>query len=195
MSINNLPQPIDRIFREDNLFHKVSDISELFDQLVIAMVDLLKCDRCHLYIRDPELLIGQTLHCHRNSIEIPDMLDSKPYSEPVYFAEKDPLFAAALQCERSIFLDDLASVSPKKGDIAFFAQQYKGQKSLVQGHICSNNQLWGIFQASQFTRSRPWTRFDHNMVHTIIDKITPLVSVYVKRKLRHTIQEINDCDN
>ena len=192
MSLINLPQPLDNLLNRNNSFSTASETSQLLDRLIVVMVELLGCDRCHLYIRDPELLIGQTLHCHRVHPEIPDAKDIKPYSEPSYLAEQDPLFAAAVECEQSIFIDELESVSSKESDLAFFRQHYQGQTALIQAHICSNNQLWGIFQAAQFNRPRPWTQFDRSLVATVIDRITPLVSIYVRRKLRHTIQEIND---
>lgn len=192
MSIVNLPRPLGSILNQETSFYKSSDLSQIFDQLMIAMVGLLGCDRCYLYFRDPKLQIGQTLHCYCRDSSIPNLQDNEPYSEPVYREEKDPLFAAALQCERTIFIDDIESISPKENDLVFFQQNYKEQKSLIQAHICSNNQLWGIFQASQFHRYRPWKQFDRSLTSTVIDRITPLVSVYVKRKLRHTIQEIND---
>ena len=192
MSSINLPQPIKTIFDQENSDSKSNDISQLLDRLLTAMTSLLQCDRCYLYIRDPELLIGQILHCYRTGAEIPDVKDDRPHSESLYLAEKDPLFAAALQCEKNIYIDDLTEISDRQDDIIFFQNNYRGQKSLIQAHICSNNELWGILQFSQFKYYRPWTQFDRNLVTTVIDRIAPLVSVYVKTKLRHTIQEFND---
>ena len=192
MNIINLPQPLSSIFELNNFGDKTQEIPIIFDRLIAAMVDLLQCDRCFLYLRDPELQIGQIMHCYCLHPEIPNLQYSEPSLEPIYLAQSNPLFAAALQCERNIFLDRINSTSCNESDLNFFQQNYEGQKSLIQAHICSQNELWGIFQASQFARSRPWTKFDRNLINTVIDRITPLVTMYVKRELRHTIQVIND---
>lgn len=192
MSSINLPQQLKTIFDRENSHSKSNDISHLLDCLLKAMINLLQCDRCYLYIRDPELSIGQIVHCHRTCAEIPDVKDDRPHSESLYLLEKDPLFAAALQCEKNIYIDDLTAISNKQSDIIFFHNNYKGQKSLIQAHICSDGQLWGIMQFSQFQYYRPWTQFDRNLINNVLDSITPLISIYVKRELRHTIQEFGD---
>ena len=192
MNIINLPQPLSSILNCNNFCNETQETTTIFNGLMVAMVELLQCDRCFLYLRDPQLQMGQILHCHCVHPEIPNLRDSQPYLEPIYLAAKNPLFAAALQCERNVFLDRIDSVSSYKSDFDFFQQNYEGQKSLIQAHICSQNELWGIFQASQFKRSRPWTKFDRDLTITVIDRITPLVTMHVKRQLRHTMQVIHD---
>ena len=186
MSLVNLPKPL------DNIFNSSDDLPQLFDRLMVAMVELLECDRCYLYVRDPELLVGQILHCHCVDSSIPNLKNCNPHSESLYVAEKDPLFAAALQCERPIFIDRLDSISNSDRDIEFFRQYYREQKSLIQAHICSQDRLWGILQASQFNRSRPWTKFDRTVIYTVLDRISRSVTVYVKKHLSHTLQKYGD---
>lgn len=190
----NLPQPLSSLFSSNNFCNESQEATTIFNSLMVAMVELLQCDRCLLYLRDPLLKMGQILHCHCVHPEIPNLQDSKPYLEPVYLAAKNPLFAAALQCERNIFLNRIDSVSFNQSDFDFFQKKYEGQQSLIQAHICSQNELWGIFQASQFKRPRPWTKFDRDLTTTIVDKITPLATMHVKRKLRQTMQVIHDGD-
>lgn len=83
-------------------------------------------------------------------------------------------------------------VSLQLSDDNFWGQDYLKQKGLIQAHIGIGNELWAIIQASQFNLSRPWTRFDRSLINLVVDRITPLVSVYAKRELRQTVQHIHD---
>ena len=76
----------------------------------------------------------------------------------------------------------------------YWQQNYLGQKALIQAHITLGQDLWGIIQVAQFSRPRPWTKFDRSIMFQIVDKIAPLVSVYARRKLRGTIQVLHDGD-
>ena len=186
----DLPSPLDKTFaNKQNLLH-------FFDNLVRDIAELLNCDRCYLYLRDPKLLLGQIMHCYCANSDLPHLRQKEPQTEPYYLAGQDPLFAAALAGEPHLYIDDIQELIQKEkeanscGD--FWQQNYDQQYALIQGHIFLDNKLWGILQVAQFKNHRPWSRFDRDLVSLVIDRITPLATVYVQKNLRHSLQYFND---
>ena len=81
----NLPSPLNKVFAD------TEDLPVFFDNLMYGMVELLKCDRCYFYIRDPQLLECQIPHCYCTHPEIPNLIQTQK--------KTDPLFAAAIKGE------------------------------------------------------------------------------------------------
>ena len=182
----NLPSLLNTILAD------TEDLPLFFDNLMYGIADLLKCDRCYLYIRDPQLLTYQIPHCYCIHPEIPNLAGSCKDTESFYRTEIDPLFAAAMNGEPHIYLEDLEQLFCEDENSVFWRQNYSDQKALIQAHIFIDGELWGFIQAAKYDRSRPWTIFDRNIISGVVDKITPLVTIYVKRKLRGTVQYHND---
>ena len=159
---------------------------------MVAMVDLLQCDRCYLYIRDPQKLIYQVPHCYCIHPEIPSLAQAEPDTESFYRVETDPLFAAAINGEPHIYIENIEKLLSTDDNCVFWQRNYSDQKALIQAHIFIEGELWGIIQAAQYHRSRPWTKFDRNLISQIVDRITPMVTMYVKRRLRGTVQYRHD---
>ena len=184
MSLLNLPSPLDTIFAE------TKDLTVFFERLTIAVVELLKCDRCYIYIRDPQFCIYRIPFCYCARSEVPNIIKPQTSTESCW-QKADPLFAAALDCEAPIFIEDTSQASLLQ---LYFDDRQNDfrQKALIQAHICLANELWGIVRASQFDRPRPWAKFDRDIISVVTDKITPLVSIYARKELRRTIQVVND---
>ena len=203
MSLLNLPSPLDSIFAD------TEDLPVFFERLTIAIVELLKCDRCYIYIRDPQFHNYQIPSCYCARSEVPNIAQPQISTES-HLLKADPLFAAALNCKPTIFIEDTSEattqcdrIATKSHDASFQLhfdkensysdrQNYLRHKAIVQAHICLENQLWGIIRASQFDRPRPWTKFDRSTISVVVDKITPLVSMYARKELRGTIQVAHD---
>ena len=187
MSLSNLPAPLDSVFAD------TENLPVFFDRLMMGMIEVLQCDRCYLYLRDPKFYYCQISHCYCVHPEIPNLAEPQKQTESYYRSKTDPLFAAALNCEPNIFIEDMARAF-KERDCYDWQQNYFEPQALIQAHVFSDNELWGIMRIAQFKRPRPWTSFDRNIISTIVDRITPLVTIYVRRELRGTIQVLHDGD-
>lgn len=203
MSLLNLPSPLNVIFAD------TKDLSVFFERLTIGLVELLKCDRCYIYIRDPQFHNYQIPSCYCARSEVPNIARLQISTES-HLLKADPLFAAALNCKPTIFIEDTSEATTQcdrtaiksddasfqlhfdKGDSYGGQQNYFAHKAFIQAHICLGNELWGIIQASQFDRPRPWTKFDRSTISIVTDRITPLVSMYARKELRGTIQVAHD---
>jgi len=182
----NLPSPLNKIFAN------TEDLPLFFDNLMYGIAELLRCDRCYLYIRDPQLQTYQIPHCYCIHPEIPNLTQTQSDTESFYRRSIDPLFAAAMNGEPHIYIENTEKLFSSSDDCVFWQQNYLEQKALIQAHIFIDGELWGIIQAAQYDRYRPWTKFDRGLISQIVDQIAPLVTVYVKRQLHGNVQSLHD---
>lgn len=168
-----LPASIEQVFSES------STPDAVFSALLPALTQVLGCDRCFLYLRNPHSRVGKIAYCWRRSSKYPDVLDSEWKVEQESFLKDDPLFTAALNTKPSIFVEDVETADPKVVNKDFEAKNF-GHRALIHAHLCSDGNLWGILQPCIFDSPRIWTEEDHQIINTVVDKITPLAVAYVQ---------------
>ena len=151
---------------------------QLFDALMPAVGEFLECDRCFLYLRDPETRLGRVAFCWVRSSEIPVVYDNDWKLEPASLPAIDPMFAAALRTEPSIFVEDVETASPDVLSQAFERRSF-GHRALIHAHLCQDKQLWGVLQPCLFGRPRQWTVTERHVVDQIVQSITPKAIAYI----------------
>lgn len=151
----------------------------VFSALLPALGDVLQCDRCFLYLRNPQTKIGKIAYCWRRSDRYPDVTDSEWKAEPPSLPEEDPLFAAAVRAQPSIFVEDVETASPEVVNRDFERTNF-GHRALIHAHLCQDSLLWGILQPCLFEQPRIWTEFDCFVIDRVEKEITPLAIAYVK---------------
>jgi GAF domain-containing protein len=149
-----------------------------FSQLVISLGTLLECDRCFLYLRDPETCIGRVEFCWVRDSSISMIYDTDWKREPKLLSKKDPMFAAALRTESSIFVEDVRLESPNILSQAFEEDNF-GHRALIHAHLCQSNQLWGILQPCIFKSTRKWKETEKDIINQIVLNVTPIAVDYV----------------
>jgi GAF domain-containing protein len=134
--MNQLPQEIEDIFQQ------YSQPDAVFTALMPVLGQILQCDRCFLYLRNPETRFGKVPYCWRRSEDIPEVLDSDWKEEPASLADEDPQFAAALRTEPSIFVEDVETADPKVVNKEFERKEF-GHRALIHSHLAQDGKLWG----------------------------------------------------
>ncbi|MEW6493067.1 MAG: GAF domain-containing protein [Cyanobacteriota bacterium] len=173
MTDQALPDVLEKILATD------SEPDAVFSTLLPALVEVLQCDRCFLYLRNPHTKIGKIAYCWRRSPQYPDVTYSNWEAEPESLPQEDPLFAAALRTEPSIFVEDVETASPEVVNRDFERENF-GHRALIHSHLRQDGQLWGILQPCVFGQPRVWTDFDRFVITQVEKKITPLAITYVK---------------
>ncbi len=173
MADQALPEVLEKVLATE------SEPDAVFSALLPALGEVLQCDRCFLYLRNPETKIGKVPYCWRRSEQYPDVYDSDWKEEPESLPNEDPLFAAALHTEPSIFVEDVETASPEVVNRDFEEKNF-GHRALVHAHLCQDGLLWGILQPCVFGQPRVWTDFDRFVIAQIEKKLTPLAVAYVK---------------
>ena len=173
MTDQALPAVLEKILVSD------SEPDTVFSALLPALCEVLQCDRCFLYLRDPQTNIGKIAYCWLRSPQYPDETDAEWVKEPESLPQEDPLFAAALGTQASIFVEDVETANPDVVNLAFEQKRF-GHRALVHAHICQDGMLWGILQPCVFDQPRVWSEFDRFVMTQVTEKITPLAVAYVK---------------
>ena len=147
---------------------------------VKAIAQYLQVDRCFLYVRDPQTRYGKAAFCYRRS-DVPDVSSDKWEQEPELEAE-DPMFAAALDCKPTIYVEDVETANPEVVNRDFEAREF-GHRALIHAHLCEAGELWGILQPCVFGNPHHWTEGDKEFIDLAVNKLTPLVKQYVRENI------------
>lgn len=154
---------------------------QILAETVRAIADKLQVDRCFLYIRDPQARYGQAAFCYCRNLEVPDVSSNKWEQErPENLEQIDPMFAAALNCQPSIYVEDVETANPNIVNRDFEAKEF-GHRALIHGHICEEGKLWGILQPCVFNHPRKWTAEDKQIMEITINRLTLIVKQYVQQ--------------
>lgn len=151
----------------------------IFAKLMPALGRTLDCDRCFLYLRDPQTAMGRVPYCWRRESQYPEVYDPDWKPEPANLSEDDPMFAAALATTDSIFVEDVETAPPDVLNRDFEQEQF-GHRALIHAHLCQSGALWGVLQPCVFGRPHVWTADDRQLIHQIVQHITPLAVAYVQ---------------
>ncbi|MBD2092359.1 GAF domain-containing protein [Microcoleus sp. FACHB-1515] len=161
----------------EQIFAANRDPQTTFTALLPALCEVLQTDRCFLLVRDPATRMHQNL-CWRRRSDLPDT-STNGWEPEEEWEREDPMFAAALRTDPSIFVEDIETTSADILNVEF--ERNMGHRALVHAHIAQANQLWGILQPAVFGRSRIWSEFDRAVILQTIDKLRPLVIPYVQQ--------------
>jgi GAF domain-containing protein len=163
----------------ENILADSSDPETVFSALMPALAEALQCDRCFLYLRNPQTKFGKVDFCWRRSSQFPDIRDAQWKEEPASLSQEDPLFAAALRTDPSVFVEDVETANPEVVNSAFEQQNF-GHRALIHAHLCQDGALWGILQPCIFGQPRVWTEKDRSIIAQLEKKLTHLAIAYVK---------------
>ncbi len=166
----------------ENVLMNTSDPDAVFSDLLPVLCDVLQCDRCFLYLRNPDTNAGHTPYCWRRNPAVPDVTSEQIKAEPDSLRQEDPLFAAALDAKPSIYVEDVETAAPSVVNLEF-EQKTFGHRALIHAHLRQYGVTWGILQPCVFGQPRVWTAFDRYVMTQIEQKITPIAVSYVKKNL------------
>jgi GAF domain-containing protein len=147
-------------------------------KLVTAVGEYLAVDRCFIYVRDPQTSWGGVPFCWRRTEDIPEVYNEHWQLEPESLANEDPMFAAALRTDPSIFVEDVQASDARILNRQFEAENF-GHRALIHAHLCHDGRLWGVLQPCVFDRPRRWTPAERATIDRLVTEITPLVVRYV----------------
>ncbi|MBW4440414.1 MAG: GAF domain-containing protein [Plectolyngbya sp. WJT66-NPBG17] len=157
-------------------------------ELMEAIAQCLNTDRCFLYLRDPKTRLGRVPFCWTRSREVPTVYDEDWKPEPESLPDEDPMFAAALATKPSIFVEDVTTASSDVLNAEFERENF-GHRALIHGHLCYDDQLWGVLQPCLMNQSRVWTDEERSIFSQIVDKITPIAVQYIEQQAKNPPEE------
>jgi GAF domain-containing protein len=156
---------------------------DFLSSLMTPVGKFLQVDRCFLYLRNPQTQLGRVPFCWTRDAGIPTIYDEDWKPEPDSLPDEDPMFAAALKAEPSIFIEDVEATDPEILNVQFEKENF-GHRALIHGHLCHDGQLWGVLQPCVFGRSRIWSKDDRAAIERLIQETTPIAVAYFKAQDR-----------
>jgi hypothetical protein len=151
----------------------------LFTALMPALGESLECDRCFLYLRDPQTQMGRVPSCWIRDASIPRIYDTDWKAERKSLPLQDPMFAAALRSSPSITVNDVETASPQVLNLRFEQENF-GHRALIHAHLCQDQFLWGVLQPCVFNAPKDWSIREQQLVDQVVNLITPHAINYVK---------------
>jgi GAF domain-containing protein len=140
--------------------------------LMPLLCQVLDCDRCFLYVRNPQTAQGRITHCYSRSPEYPDLTGSTWIEEGDVTA-KDPLMAIAFRTAEAVFVEDIETA----GEIVNLAYEQEGfgHRALIHAPIYQDGQLYGILEPCVFGHPRAWTESDRQITAFVQEKLGCLI--------------------
>jgi len=166
----------------EKIFKEEIPPADVFQKLLPLLVEQLQCDRCFVYLREPKSRLGKAAFCFCRSEEFLDVTGTEWKEEPPFLEDEDPMFAAALRTDPTIFVEDVETADPQVVKKEFERENF-GHRALIHAHLCYENQLWGVLQPCVFGDARQWSEKDRFLINWVTQKVTLVAVNYVKSEL------------
>ncbi|WP_368041782.1 GAF domain-containing protein [Nostoc sp. TCL240-02] len=137
----------------NNILESYQAPDTLFSELLAAVGNFLQSDRCFLCLHNPQNNFIRVAFCWIRTPDIPTVYNEDWAALPPSLADEDPMFAAALRAEPSIFVEDVETADPQVLNREFEQKNF-GHSALIHAHIRQDGQLWGILQPCIFGHPR-----------------------------------------
>ncbi|MBW4517485.1 MAG: GAF domain-containing protein [Timaviella obliquedivisa GSE-PSE-MK23-08B] len=159
----------------DAVFSSYDEPEALFEALLPTVCKVLQADRCFLVVRQPATRLSRVF-CWRRSLQFPD-LATEHWEIEQPWEKDDPMFAAALRTDPSIFVEDVDTTGADVLNVEFERANF-GHRALIHAHICQDGTLRGILQPCIFGQPRIWSEIDRQIVARVIKQVRPFVVRY-----------------
>ncbi|MEH2308128.1 GAF domain-containing protein [Nostoc sp.] len=163
----------------NNIIESSQTPEAIFSALLPAVGDFLQSDRCFLCLHNPQNNLSRVAFCWVRTPDVPTVYNEDWTAQPPSLADEDPMFAAALRAEPSIFVEDVETADSQILNREFEHKNF-GHRALIHAHIRQDGQLWGILQPCIFGHPRIWTEYEQVVINNLVEKITPFAVDYVK---------------
>lgn len=151
------------------------NLAIVFTKLMSALGEILMCDRCFLYIRDPLQHQGKITHCWSIDGQETGWIGADWIEDPNL--PEDPLMTIALRTSEAVFVDDVETAGPDIVNLRYEREVFQ-HRALIHAPIYSSDLLIGIVECSVFKVPRPWTSDDRALIAALQIKLAPVVLSY-----------------
>lgn len=165
----------------ETILQQKPSVDAIFSELMAILCDVLSCDRCFLYIRDPETGQGKITHCYSVSPHYAD-LTGVSWIETADIADHDPLMAIAFQTSEAVFVNDIETAGTAIVNLTYEREQF-GHRALIHAPIYAEGNLHAVLEPCVFEKPRTWSKHDRAIISMVQEKLSPLVMQYKQETL------------
>ncbi|MEO0802097.1 MAG: GAF domain-containing protein [Cyanobacteria bacterium J06642_2] len=135
----------------------------LFVALMPAVVDALQCDRCFLFLRDPQRQLTRITHGYSRYPRRPTMVQTRWNRDSPDLNAKDPLTASAYRSPEAHFIEDIETAAPGTLNLTLERSVF-GHRALVHAPIYHQAMFYGVLEPCMFDVPRVWTERDREII-------------------------------
>ena len=168
-----VPAELKAVFEADT-----ADDAKMGD-LMKVLCDVLDCDRCLLFLRDPDSRKSRCTHGYETDPSYAlDRPDDGWATEPENLVSDDPMFAEAMHNPEALYIDNIETASPDLVNAAYEREHFKHQ-ALVHAPLQQDGKLYGILEPCTIAAPRQWTDADRETIAWTMEQLTPIAVAYV----------------
>ena len=164
----------------EQLFERDLEPDALLTALLPALGELLPCDRCFLYLRDPFKGQGSITHCWALDGCTAGWIGADWLEGPN--APPDPLMTIALRTPVAVFVEDIETAGNEVVDRTYERAIFQ-HRALVHAPIYFNDTLIGILECSVFKTPRAWSKDDRHLIAALQARLIAPTQAYIKQQL------------
>ena len=155
------------------------DLDERLTALMPLLCRELDCDRCALFLRDPETLLSRMTHAWARAPEFELAREDRGWTpQSPTLVEDDPMFAEALVNPEALYIEDIETADPALVN-APYEREHFGHRALVHAPLFHEGAMYGILEPCVFGEPRIWTVSNRETVSGVQRALAPLAARYV----------------
>ncbi len=169
--MTNFPEGLARLFEQP-------ESTPLFATLMSALAEVLPCDRCFLYQRDPVQGQGTITHCYSKDGQADQWIGADWLEDSN--APQDPLMTIALRIPEAVFVNDVETAGANIVNLEYEREVFR-HRALIHAPLYHDSLLIGILECSVFDAPRQWTEADRCIIANLQTLLAP--------RLKHSSQD------
>ena len=156
----------------------------LLGALMRVLSEALGCDRCVLFLREPESRKSRATHAWERKPEYALARDDAGWQvEPESLPTEDPMFGEALRNPVALYIEDVTTADPALVNAEYELEHFK-HRALVHAPIYHDGRMYGILEPCVIGAPRAWSAADRETVAQVQQRIAPAVAAYVADNCR-----------
>lgn len=158
------------------VFEQFTEPEALLTALMPALGEILPCDRCFLYLRNPVQNQGIITHCWSRDGHAAAWMGADWLEDPA--APQDPLMTIALRMPVAVFVEDIETADSEVVDRAYERETFR-HRALVHAPIYHHDALIGILECSIIDQPRVWTERDRHLIAHLQTRLVVPTAAYL----------------
>jgi len=153
-------------------------------RLMEVLCDVLDCDRCLLFLRDPATRKTRCTHgYHTDPAFAFDRPDQGWVPHPPSIETDDPMFAEAMRNPDALFIEDIETAPSDLVNAAYEREHFK-HRALIHAPLQHDGKLYGVLEPCTMTEPRAWSEADREITAWTIKQLTPIAMDYIAANCR-----------
>jgi GAF domain-containing protein len=157
---------------------------EKMARLMQVLCDVLACDRCLLFLRDPDTRKTRCTHGYEIDPGFAfDRPDEGWVPHPESIETDDPMFAEAMHNPEALFIEDIETAPSDLVNAEYERENFK-HRALIHAPLQHGGKLYGVLEPCTMEEPRVWSERDREITAWTMKRLTPIAMDYIAANCR-----------